>query len=379
VNASQTLEKAMNIQIPETARVLREMLVLSQLVDSHSLSFVVLSLPDLIPKERHSSVVDIKSAHPDLFEKGITLHTLGRKMTSLLGGRNVHPANVRLGGMCSNPLLDSDFDFQATIGESLEIALVFLDAAKGWLTEQEDAVKSVGVIDSNFMSLSNKGTVSFVDGQVRCVGADGSDLYQFDSNDYMDYLSESIEPHTYMKLPYFTPLGVDDGVLRVNCLARANVNAGYGTPKADQELNELRNKWGQPLKASLLSHWVRLIETVYALERVHALLKTPVAQKAETAVDAETKDGEAVGCLEAPRGTLFHHYALKDGRLTKANLMVATQNNALAVNKALSQTLRDDKQNGLSEEEIIHRCEMVIRSYDPCISCSTHITRTKEE
>jgi F420-non-reducing hydrogenase large subunit len=378
VNAAKTIEKAIGIQIPKTAEVLREMLVLSQLIDSHALSFVVLSLPDLIPRTDMHSIVDIKKEHPDLFEKGIKLHSLGRKMTSLLGGRNVHPANVRVGGMGTNPLLNTDFDMKQGLADSLEIGKVFLTALKGWIGEQGDLVSSLGAISSNYMAISNKGVVSFTEGTIRCVDAIGSEIANFAPDDYQNHLDERIEPHTYMKLPHLLTNGSDD-VLRVNCLARANVNDSYGTPIADQELKELKDQFGFPLQNSLLSHWARLIELVYACERLDILLDSPASKGTTTSVDAEIVDGEAVGVLEAPRGTLFHHYKIQDGEIAKANLLVATQNNGLAINRALSQTLATGKEQGLPQDDIVHHCEMVLRAYDPCISCSTHIVHVKEE
>jgi coenzyme F420-reducing hydrogenase alpha subunit len=161
-------------------------------------------------------------------------------------------------------------------------------------------------------------------------------------------------------------------------LARANVNSSYGTPLADQELADLKEQFGSPLQNSLLSHWARLIEMVYAIERLKILYKSPKSKSANTSVDADLKDGEAVGVLEAPRGTLFHHYRIKDGQIVKANLLVATQNNGLLINRALTQTLEIGKEKGLEQDEIVHHCEMVLRAYDPCISCSTHIVYLKE-
>jgi coenzyme F420-reducing hydrogenase alpha subunit len=378
VNAAKTLEKAMGIQIPETAEILREMLVLSQLIDSHALSFVVLSLPDLIPRTDMHSIVDIKNDHPDLFQKGITLHSLGRKMTSLLGGRNVHPANVRVGGMGTNPLVGTDFDMKAGLDQALEIGKVFLFSLKGWIIEQADLVSSLGAIKSNYMALSDNGVVSFTKGTIRCVDENGNEVANFAPEDYEKHLDERIEPHTYMKLPHLLTNSTDD-VLRVNCLARANVNESYGTPIADQELKELKEQFGFPLQNSLLSHWVRLIELVYACERLQILLDNPASKGTKTCVDADLRDGEAVGVLEAPRGTLFHHYRIQDGEIAKANLLVATQNNGLAINRALSQTLQTGKEQGLQQDDIVHHCEMVLRAYDPCISCSTHIVQVKED
>ncbi len=379
VTSSKTIEKALSIQIPETAENLRELLVLSQLVDSHALSFVILSLPDLIPNTNAHSVLDVKTAAPDLFDKGMRLHSLGRKMTSTIGGRNVHPANVRVGGMGMNPLLDTSFDFDNAIDESLEIAQVFLGKLKGLLEEQSDLVTSLGSIPSYYMGLSDQGKVSFVRGDVKCVAPDGSEFATFNPNRYLDHLDETIEPHTYMKLPFMKNVGLDQGHLRVNCLARANVNGSYGTSLADTELTELISKYGSPLEHSLLSHWTRLIEVVYACERMKVLLDDPSMKSKDTTVDAAMVDGEAVGCLEAPRGTLFHQYAIRGGVIDRANLLVATQNNALAVNRALTRTIEVGSELQRSNDELVHHCEMVVRAYDPCISCSTHVTEVKEE
>jgi F420-non-reducing hydrogenase large subunit len=307
------------------------------------------------------------------------LHSIGRKMTSLIGGRNVHPVNVRIGGMANNPLTNTDFDFHTAAGNAQEIGIEFLSTLKSIFDAETELVESLGVIPTNYMALSNADKVSFVEGQVRCVGKDGSEISSFDSNSYFDHIAESIASHTYMKLPYIKKLGETEGLLRVNCLARVNVNNGYGTSLADKELQELRDKWGNPLEHSLLSHWARLIELLYATERIQDLLDSPSLNSDLTAVDLKMSEGEAVGCLEAPRGTLFHHYSIKNKQILKANLVVATQHNAHAVNHALTQTVSKAQELGLDQDKIIHHCEMVVRAYDPCISCSTHIVELKEE
>jgi F420-non-reducing hydrogenase large subunit len=377
VNAAQTIEKAMGITVPETAEVLREMLVLSQLVDSHALSFVVLSLPDLVPDRSSHSIVDLKSKYPDLFEKGMKLHSLGRSMTANLGGRNVHPANVRIGGMGSNPLLEGHVDFAQTTKDAIVIAEVFLEQLKTWFDEQRETVVSLGSIKSNYMALSDNGVVSFVKGKVHTVDTSGNSIAVFDPDQYLDHLAEEVLTGTYMKAPYLKALGPEAGTLRVNCLARANVNTSFGTPQADHHFKEAVALWQKPMEHSLLSHWVRLIELIYACERIGTLLENPSVKSNSTSVAVDMKDGEAVGCIEAPRGTLFHHYSLASGVVAKANLLVATQNNQLAVNSALKQTLESGLSRGLDQEEIVRQCEMTLRAYDPCISCSTHIVHIK--
>lgn len=375
VSASQAIEKALNVDIPETAKVLREMLVLSQLIDSHALSFVVLSLPDLVPKDDAHSIVDIKSEYPDLFEKGMRLHTIGRSLTATMGGRNVHPVNVRLGGMGANPLMENSLDYSSLLSEAQGIVEIFLDQLKNWFEEKSDFISSIGSVPSNYMALSDNGKVSFTRGQVRLIDSGGQEIAMFDPNVYTDYIKEMTVPETFMKAPFLKSLGPEKGILRVNCLARANVNGSFGTEMADNELKELLNKWGNPLEHSLLSHWVRLIEAIYACERLQVLLDSPDAKRHDTSVPVTAKDGEAAGVLEAPRGTLFHHYAITNGFVTKANLLVATQNNQLAINDALKQSVVFGKEQGLDQDRLIRNCEMVLRAYDPCISCSTHITK----
>ncbi len=374
VNAAQTIEKALKVDIPDTAKALREMLVLSQLIDSHALSFVVLSLPDLVPKQDAHSIVDIKSEYPDLFEKGMRLHTIGRTLTTTLGGRNVHPVNVRLGGMGANPLLERTLDYSSLLSEAQTIIEIFLNQLKIWFDEKEEFVTSVGSIPSNYMALSDEGKVSFISGNVRVVDTSGTEIAAFDPDEYATYIQERTLPETFMKAPYLKRQGPEKGLLRVNCLARSNVNGSFGTEQADSELRELLNKYGNPIEHSMLSHWARLIEAIYASERLQVLLESPEAHSHTTSVPITTNEGEAVGVLEAPRGTLFHHYAITNGFVTKANLIVATQNNQLAINDALKQSVAYGKQQSLHQDELIRNCEMVLRAYDPCISCSTHVS-----
>ena len=377
INASQTLEKAIGLKIPKTAKNLRELLLLSQLVDSHTLSFVMLSLPDLVPTDKTSNIVDIKNDYPELFQNGMKLHTIGRKLTSEFGGRNVHPINVRVGGMNINPLNTSDYKFKENVLEARKIIMELLVTCKEWVGSNTESVQNIGSIDTHYMALSNKGTTSFMDGSIKIVDSEGKEFANFDSDDYSTYLNETIKKYTYMKMPYLKDLGEEKGAIRVNCLARSNVNKKFGTPAADKEMQELKSQWQYPFKQSLLSHWVRLIEMLYATERIEALLADPISKKTETAISGEIKDGQATCCLEAPRGTLLHNYIVKNNVIEKANLIVATQNNGLAMNKALSQAMHYGKSNNMSDDQVIHFCEMIIRAYDPCISCATHVVRGK--
>ncbi len=229
---------------------------------------------------------------------------------------------------------------------------------------------------SNYMGLvDDEGGLQLYDGKVRVRDSQGELLVEFEPDDYLDYVAEHVEPWSFLKFPYYKPLGWPKGTYRVGPLGRLNVIDKVGTPLADEEFkNFKRINDGKPVEGSLYYHYARLIETLYAVERVGELLDDPDIMSTDVRAYPPAKlFKHGVGIIEAPRGTLFHDYDTDDnGLLTRVNLIVATGNNNWAMHTASSLVAKAFVDGNTLTEGMLNRVEAAIRCYDPCLSCSTH-------
>jgi NAD-reducing hydrogenase large subunit len=218
------------------------------------------------------------------------------------------------------------------------------------------------------------GALELYDGTLRMVDRDGSLLEEFDPTHYLDYIAEHVNNYTYLKAPYYKKRGYPEGVYRVGPLGRLNAASHISTPIAQGEMKIWKSlNGGQPVEGTLYFHYARLIETIYALERVRELLDDPDILRTDVANPRGEITGEGVGVLEAPRGTLFHHYWTDDmGVITRVNLIVATAGNAWAMNHSVYLVAKQYVDGNNLKEGMLNRVEGAIRSHDPCLSCSTH-------
>jgi NAD-reducing hydrogenase large subunit len=236
-------------------------------------------------------------------------------------------------------------------------------------------VDTFGNFAGLFMSLVGPhGAWEHYDGKLRCVDAHGMLIAdQIEPERYTTFIGEAVEGDSYLKSPYFRPLGYPDGVYRVGPLARLNVCSRIGTDLADRELTEFRHRAGGIATSSFFYHLARLIEILAASEYMERLLDDPDLGSDRLRAQAGINQLEAVGASEAPRGTLFHHYRInEDGLLTKVNLVIATGQNSLAMNRTVAQVARKYIHGGNVSEGLLNRVEAGIRCFDPCLSCSTH-------
>ena len=211
-------------------------------------------------------------------------------------------------------------------------------------------------------------------GHLRFTDSDGNIVADnLSEDDYRDFIGESVEKWSYLKFPYYKPLGYPDGIYRVGPLARLNVCSHFGTPAADRELVEYRQRAGGVATSSFFYHYARLLEILGCLEHIERLLDDPDILSHRTRAEAGINKLEGIGVSEAPRGTLFHHYLVdENGLIEKVNLIVATGNNNLAMNKTVAQIAKHYVRGSEIAEGMLNRVEAGIRAYDPCLSCSTH-------
>jgi len=375
-------EAIMAVRIPPAAALLREAIHCGQIVQSHALSFFHLSAPDLllgmdsaIPRR---NVLGLAEKHPDLARDGIALRKFGQRVIECLAGERIHPPDIVPGGV-AGPLTASARDaLRKDLPEAMAIARRTLGLFKTILDGFASEIANFGSMPTMYAGLVDPaGSLRLYDGRIRFLGAAGEVAAEFDAEDYARWIGEAAMPDSYLKSPYFKPLGYPQGIYRVGPLARLNTAERCGTPAADAELAEFRARYGRVVESSFHYHYARLIEIVYALERLEALLDTPGILDEHVRARAAVNALEGVGVAEAPRGILIHHYKVDEqGAMKWANLIVATGHNNLAINRSVEQASRCYVDGNHLQEGMLNRVSAVVRAYDPCLSCSTHADGT---
>lgn len=382
--SSKTGDAILGTRIPETAVKLRRMLNWAQLVQSHALSFFHLSGPDLLlgmesdPAQRN--IMGLIQQYPEIAKKGIQLRQFGQDVIRILGGRSVHPAWSVPGGV-REPL---DNERRDQIRSMLPAAFAGLDLAltllKDALPRFEREAGDYGEFPSLFIGLvTPDGGLEHYDGLLRVMDSQGNLLQPgFPPERFREIIGEAVEPWSYLKFPYYKPIANGDyaaGIYRVGPLARVNLCDYAGTPRADAELKQFRrlSPNGKPVTSSFHYHYARLIELLFALEKLEETVNDPTITDHRVRSDAGVNQLSAVGVSEAPRGTLFHEYEVdENGILKKVNLVIATGQNNLAMNRTVKQIAQAYCNGHTINQGILNRIEHGIRCFDPCLSCSTH-------
>ncbi len=369
----------MSVRIPETAAKLREVLHCGQIVQSHALSFFHLSSPDLLlgfdsdPARRN--VIGVIEDHPELAKEGIALRKFGQQVIEGLAKERIHPSWTVPGGV-NTPLDPAIRDrILAGLPEAKAIALRTMAFYKGVVDQFKEEIANFGTAPTMYAGMVDEaGNLQLYDGKVRFVDAAGNIVVdQMAASDYARYIGEAAVPYSYLKAPYFKPLGFPEGIYRVGPLARLNAATRCGTPAADVEFGEFHQRYGRVAESSFHFHYARLIEIIYALERMEMLLNDPTILDRHVRAQAGVNALEGVGIAEAPRGILIHHYKVnEEGAITWANLIIATGHNNLAISRSIDQVARHFIKGKKMKEGMLNRVSAVVRAYDPCLSCSTH-------
>ena len=378
--SAKTGDKILAVKIPPAAEKLRRLMNLGQITQSHALSFFHLSSPDFLlgwdsdPAKRN--VFGLISANPDLARAGIRLRQFGQTVIELLGARKIHAAWAVPGGVRSPLSEEGRTWIRDRLPESFATTCQALDLFKNLLDgELATEVEVFGNFPSLFMGLVGKdGEWEHYGGHIRFTDSEGNIVADnLSEDDYRDYIGESVEKWSYLKFPYYKPFGYPDGIYRVGPLARVNICSHFGTPQADRELLEFRDRSGGVANSSFFYHYARLVEIVGCLERIERLLDDPDIVSDRVRASAGINALEAIGASEAPRGTLFHHYQVdENGLIEKVNLIIATGNNNLAMNQTVAQIAKHYIHGSEIAEGMLNRVEAGIRCFDPCLSCSTH-------
>ncbi len=369
----------MAVNVPPAAEKLRRLMNLGQIIQSHALSFFHLSAPDFVlgwdsaPAQRN--VFGLMAADRDLARAGIRLRQFGQEVIELLGGRKIHPSWAVPGGVRSPLSAEGRDRIRAWLPEAKATALRAIELFKKCLKSHGREVQIYGNFPSLFMSLvAPDGTWEHYGGRLCFVDSQGNVLAdQVDPQRYDEVIGESVQPSSYLKSPFYRPLGMPDGMYRVGPLARLNVARQMGTPLADAELRYFKKLGRGAVNSSFLYHYARLIEILGCVERIEQMMEDPDLQSTDLRAEAGINSLRGVGVSEAPRGTLFHDYTVdRHGVLQRVNLIIATGQNNLAMNRTVAQIARHYVRGTPVPESVLNRIEHGIRCYDPCLSCSTH-------
>jgi len=377
--SAKACDEIVGIDIPKTAKLLRELIHMGQIIQSHSMHFFELAGPDLIlgwdadPKIRN--VVGLIQANPDLALKAVKLRKFGQRIIELVAGRRIHPTFAVPGGVNAALSPEVKDEILKGIDEMIGYTQEGIKIAEDFIEKNKDLCEKFASFSSGYMGLVKEdGSLELYDGKIRFMDKDGEILKEFKGKYYLKYIGEKVEDWSYLKFPFYKPLGYPEGVYRVGPLARLNIADKISTPLANEEFKKFKALGnGKPVEGSLYYHYARLIETIYALERVREILEDPEVMSQDVLRLGTVQNEEGVGVIEAPRGTLIHHYWVDEkGTIEKVNLIVSTGHNNWAMSKGVELVAKAFVDGKDLKEGMLNRVEGAIRCYDPCLSCSTH-------
>ncbi|GAB4110248.1 MAG: Ni/Fe hydrogenase subunit alpha [Acidobacteriota bacterium] len=371
-------------QLTPTALKMRLLMHHGQFLQSHALHFFHLCSPDLLfgfdadPSVRN--VLGVAAKFPHLAKQGVLLRKFGQEIIQATAGKKIHGTGAIPGGVNKNLSIAERDRFLAEMDQILEWSRGALRIARDYTLENLARLATFGSFDSNHLSLVRPdGAHEIYDGLLRARQADGELIFdQVENQRYHEYLAEEVRPWSYMKFPFIRSLGPDRGWYRVGPLARVNNCDSFDTPEAEAARREFKElSGGRPVNITMAYHWARMIELLHSAEKIHGLLHDPDLQGTDLVTRGERRE-EAVGIIEAPRGTLFHHYRVNaNDQVVMANLIVSTTSNNEPMNRAV-QKVAEDHLSGVPEitEGLLNHVEVAIRAYDPCLSCATHAMGT---
>jgi len=379
--AAKACDEIVAVNIPRTAVLLRRLMHMGQIIQSHALNFFHLSMPDILlgmdadPAKRN--IFGLIESHADIAKQGIRLRRFGQEIIEKMAGKRIHSSDWIVPGGVKWALTEERANYLlSNLPESLDATLKTISMFKKSLEGLDEEVQNFGCFPTYYMGLvTDNGGLEHYDGKMRMVDNDGNIVFdKLDPSKYSEYVGEAVEPWSYMKFPYYKPLGYPEGAYRVGPLARLNISSHCGTPLADEELKEFK-KLGKNgvVQSTFHYHYARLVEVLFCIERAKDLLKDPEICSDRVWAKASVSRSEGVGVAEAPRGTLIHHYKVdREGIVTDVNMIIATEHNNIAYNKAVTQVAKKYVNGKHLSEGLLNRVEAVIRAFDPCLSCATH-------
>lgn len=376
--------KAMDIivgadKLTPTGEKMRRLMHYGQTFQSHALHFFHLSAPDLLlgydapPATRN--VIGLVLANPGLATQAVLMRKYGQEVIKATSGKKIHGTGAIPGGINKNLSIQERDELKKDIDQMLEWSIQSVDLYKKLYREDFDRLSKLGSFESNYLSLVREdGALDLYNGLLRAKDKDGNIIFdKVKPADYLKYIREGVKNWSYMKFPFIHSLGQEKGWYRVGPLARLNNCDFIDTPVAEEQRKEFMELGGgRPVHATMAYHWARLIELVHSAEKIKELLDDPDLQGDDLVTMGERRH-EAVAILEAPRGTLFHHYRVNDNdQIEMANLIVSTTSNNEPMNRSVRRVAEDYLVGTEITEPLLNLVEVAIRAYDPCLSCATH-------
>lgn len=392
--ATKALDDLFMVEPPPAAKKIREMFYMAFYVTDHTTHFYALGGPDFIvgpdaPPAQRNLIGVIEKVGLEVGSKVIACRKRNHEVIKMLGGKGIHPAAGLPGGW-SRPIAEAErAAIEKIASDNVEFALFTLKAFDDIVLgnqQYKDLILSDVFLHRTYSmgTVDAKNRVNFYDGTIRVVDPEGAEVLNYPCREYATHIAERVEPWTYLKFPYLKKVGwkgftdgVESGVYAATPLTRLNVSDSMATPLAQEHFERLYATLGhKPVHHRLVTHWARLVELLYASERMLELARDPeiISDKVRNIPTGEINPKGGIGSVEAPRGTLTHHYeADEKGLVTKANLIVGTTNNyapiTMSIKRAAEKLIKGGKP---VEEGILNRIEMAFRLYDPCFSCATH-------
>ncbi len=376
--------KAMDIivgvdKLTPTAEKMRRLMHYGQMFQSHALHFFHLCSPDLLfgfdADVAIRNVIGVAAKHPDLAVQGVMMRKFGQEVIRATAGKKIHGTGAIPGGVNKNLTIEERDFFLKDLDQMIEWSRGALKIAKDYTVENLKKLLPFGSFDSNHLSLIREdGAMDLYHGNLRAIDKDGNKIFdQVDYQNYLDYVAEEVRPWSYMKFPFIKSIGPEQGWYRVGPLARLNTADFIDTPEAEAARKEFMAVTdNKPNNVTMAYHWARMIELLHSIEKIKELVHDKDLQGKDLVVKGNRRS-EAVGLIEAPRGTLFHHYKVNEqDQVVMANLIVSTTNNNEPMNRAVTKVAKDHLSGVEITEGLLNHVEVAIRAYDPCLSCATH-------
>jgi NAD-reducing hydrogenase large subunit len=366
-------------QVTPTADKMRRLMHHGQVLQSNALNFFHLASPDLLlgfgAPVAQRNIIGVIEAFPEVGKWAIFIRKFGQMVIEATSGRRIHPRLCVPGGVNQNLSVARRDALRADVDEIITWCVAALDLHKTYINDNLELYENFASFPSSYMSLTGPGGVmDLYDGTLRAIHANGTAIFEgVQPAAYREVLIEEVRPWSYMKFPHIRALGRENGWYRVGPLAQLNCCSHIGTPIAEAARQDfLKLGHGGLVHATLAYHWARMICMIHCAETVRDLLFDDDLQGTDLLVTGQRRP-EGIAIIEAPRGTLLHHYEVdKNGQVTAANLIVSTTNNNEAMNRSVTKVAVDYLTGQEITEALLNHIEVAIRAYDPCLSCATH-------
>jgi len=366
-------------KLTPTAEKMRRLMHYGQMFQSHALHFFHLCSPDLLfgfdADVGIRNVVGVAAKYPELAVQGVMMRRYGQEIIKATAGKKIHGTGAIPGGINKNLSIAERDALLKEIDQQMAWSKAALKIAKDYTVDHLELAKAFASFESSHLTLIREdGAMDLYHGNLRAIDKDGNRIFdQVNYQQYADYIAEEVRDYSYMKFPFIRSIGPENGWYRVGPLARVNACDFIDTPLAEAARKEfMAVTGGKPNHLSLGYHWARMIELLHSAEKIQMLLNDPDLQGEDLVLKGERR-GEAVGLIEAPRGTLFHHYKVNENdQVTMCNLIVSTTSNNEPMNRAVSSVAKKYLSGVEITEGLLNHVEVAIRAYDPCLSCATH-------